>query len=193
MESDAADEQLLEDLALYLGQWPLLLELVAAQLRQLLVRNQKSLPQAVAQVRERLVARGFTPFDVRDEEATHRALKITLSVSLDELQALGEESLSWRERYLELAIFPEHIEIPSSTIFKLWQETAGFDQHDSQNALLAMRDLSLLTHYDQINHVVTTLVVQAGKRLKEELGERATNPLLPIVQGNQPCLAKIKP
>ncbi|MGB0387502.1 MAG: NB-ARC domain-containing protein, partial [Ardenticatenaceae bacterium] len=145
--SEAADEQLLAELAVYLGQWPLLLELVAAQVRQVVGRNEKSVGQAVDEVRERLVARGLTAVDVRDEAACLSAFEIILSVSLHELQALGEQGQNWRERYLELAIFPEHVEIPGPTIFKLWQATAGFEQQDSQNALLAMCDL-LLLRYD---------------------------------------------
>lgn len=142
----------LRALALYLGGWPLLLELVGAQVRHLR-RNQKSVPQAVGEVRSLMEAHGFTPSDVQEEEARLRALEITLSVSLDQLQALGEASQNWRERYAELAIFPEYVEIPGATIFNLWQETADFEPHDSQQALFAMRDLCLL-RYDSERQTV---------------------------------------
>ena len=45
-----------------------------------------------------------------------------------------------RQRYLELAIFPEDVIIPEETVFKLWHQTGGLD---------ALRGKSLLTTFER--------------------------------------------
>lgn len=160
IEGLATDKALLKQLhqlAEYLGEWPLLLELVAAQLRDF-VQRRKSLSQAIQDVRKRLTRRGFTAFDRKREKDRNRAISISLGVSLDELDVLCEDALGdkniWRQRYLELAIFPQDIDIPFVTIFKLWEETASFDDLDSSDALFAMQNLSLFTHDDADDQII---------------------------------------
>jgi len=157
VEGLATNEELmkqLHQLAEYLGEWPLLLKLVAAKLRDFVHIRKKPLSQAIQDVKERLKRRGFTAFDRQAEKERNWAISISLGVSLDELDVGGKEALgenereSWRQRYLELAIFRQDIDIPFVTIFNLWAQTASFDDLDSEDALFAMQNLSLFTHYD---------------------------------------------
>jgi WD40 repeat protein/serine/threonine protein kinase len=164
----AEGKQLLGALAQKLGEWPLLLELVGAQLRDYVLRHQKSLSDAIAIVYKRLEKRGLKAFNRANEQARNRAIHISFELSLQQLDehcgALLNERLTWRKRYLELAIFPEYLDIPFSVICKLWQKTADFDEWESEEALFAMQRLSLFTRYDpnaqtvRLHHVIRALI-----------------------------------
>jgi hypothetical protein len=78
-----------------------------------------------AKLRRSLKMRGFAAFDRADEGARNDAIAISLGVSLKRLGAL-------QPRFMELALFPEDVDIPFVTMARLWAQTAG---------------LSLFTHY----------------------------------------------
>ena len=148
----AEGKKSLQALAQRLGEWPLLLQLVGAQLRDYVLHHQKSLFEALEMVHKRLEKRGLRAFNRANERARNRAIHISFELSLQQLDVhcgtLLNERQSWRKRYLELAIFPEDMDIPLAVICKLWQETAGFDEWESEEALFAMQRLSLFTRYD---------------------------------------------
>ena len=76
----------------------------------------------------------------RDER--HHAVVRTIGVRLDLL------STQQRERYWELAIFPEDVEIPLATLEKLWARTGGFDEFDTEELCSRLNSFSLLWSYD---------------------------------------------
>lgn len=109
---EAAGEGLL-GLADRLGRWPLLLRLVNGTLRRR-VEAGESLAGALLFVEEDLRENGLTTFDENDEADRHRAVHLTLSLSLETLSP--EE----RSRFPELAVFPEDRDIPLDTVQSLW-------------------------------------------------------------------------
>ena len=103
----------LATLASRLGEWPLLLRLVNSALRNRIENDQQSPHDAITWVNKALTKRGLTYFDARNPDERHQAVVKTIGVSLD---LLSERE---RERYGELAIFPEDMEIPLVTLEKL--------------------------------------------------------------------------
>ena len=141
------NEQPLRELAKYLGEWPLLLSLAAAQLREFVELDLLPLDMAIAELWEALEHEGFTAFDRTDEDARNQAISISLNLST---RRLGE----WQRRFMELALFAEDIDIPFVTIERLWARTAGLTKRQSKKALRAIQRLSLFTRYDPTNKTV---------------------------------------
>ena len=90
----------------------------------------------------------------------------TIGVSLDLL------SQADRERYGELAIFPEDVEIPLATLERLWGKTGGLDDFDTREICSRLNRFSLLWGYDanqrriRLHDVVRKfLIEQQGDRL----------------------------
>jgi WD40 repeat protein len=139
LHSEPPADQLdaLKKLASRLGEWPLLLKLVASALRE--QRNLgKPLADAVAYVNKALDRKGFTAFDSREAEDRHQAVAATLRMSLDQLA--DEE----RERFESLAIFPEDTDIPLNTAELLW----ALDDFDTEEVCRRLFGLSLLWSLD---------------------------------------------
>ncbi len=147
LDAPPVDLQPIRDLAQYLGEWPLLLKLAGAYLRELVELDQQPLEQAITSLRQRLERRGFTYLDRTDEGKRDQAISISLGLSLERLD-------KWRDRFLELAVFPEDTDIPFVTIKKLWGQTANLDELDTEDALRAMQRLSLFTGYDPVNKTI---------------------------------------
>jgi NB-ARC domain/TIR domain/WD domain, G-beta repeat len=121
-----------------LGRWPLLIDLVAAELR--LKMSSGAAPQrALAIINSGLDHEGLTAFEPADDPAgtacrRERAATLTINASL---KCLGEAD---RGRYLALAIFPEHRSVPCSTLRALWGlspfETEQLAENLARRALL---------------------------------------------------------
>jgi WD40 repeat protein len=122
-------------LASRLGEWPLMLDLAGAALRQRVARGD-TLPGALDYLNKALDRRGAVAFDQGDAVARNQALARSMAVSLDLLA--GEE----RRRYLELAIFPEDVNIPLAALGALW----GMDGFDAEALAGRLADLSLLRY-----------------------------------------------
>ena len=167
LDEPPSDIQPFRELAHFLGQWPLLLELAAGQLRELVDLDQVPLSEAISELRHALKEKGFTAFDRRDEGQRNQAISISLAVSLEHLE---KENL--QTRFLELAIFPEDTDIPFETIGRLWANTANWSPKQSTNAIRTMQRYSLFTHYNPHSQVVrlhdvirALLVEQQDERL----------------------------
>jgi len=132
----------LQALAARLGEWPLQLTLVNGFLRDRVLGSRRPLAQALADVERRLEARGLTAFDARSDAARHQAVDRTLGLSL-ELLAADE-----RLRFRELAVFPEDTDVPIGICARLWQETAGLDEIDTEDLLQKLFGCSLLLGLD---------------------------------------------
>ena len=132
----------LRELASRLGEWPLLLCLVNSALRNRIENDRQSPRDAVTWINRALGKRGLAYFDARNSDERQQAVVRTIGVSLDLLNAKE------RERYGELAIFPEDVEIPLATLEKLWARTGGFDEFDTEELCSRLNRFSLLWSYD---------------------------------------------
>lgn len=134
-------------LAESLGKWPLLLELAAAYMRELIQLDGLQLRSALAELQDMLVAEGVSALDRATEGKRNKAISVSLEVSLKRLK-------QWRERYLELAIFPADAAIPIDAITMLWHSTAKLTEREVKEAIRAMKRLSLFNRYDSKNQTV---------------------------------------
>jgi len=139
-DSSADSLPLVSELAVLLGEYPLMLELAGAYLRDVMLNDALSLTEAIDSLRARLTAYGYTAFDREDSNTRNASLQVSLSVSLERLG-------KWKDRYLELAIFPEDTNIPLATLAQLWGATSGLKGLAVENAYKAMHRLSLFTEY----------------------------------------------
>jgi WD40 repeat protein len=147
LDTQPADMEPFRQMARELGEWPLLLELAGGYLREAVTIDKQSPESAVTDMRVRLRTRGFITFDHADEGQRNSAIAISLDVSLDRL---GPH----HDRFCELAVFPEDVDIPFVTIFRLWKETAGLSEAVAEDTLKTIQRLSLFTHYDPLRKVV---------------------------------------
>lgn len=131
--STPQDPRPLHRLAHRLGEWPLLLKLAGAALRQRLARGD-SQDGALRYVERALDKRGVTAFDRDCPADRHEAVASTLGMSLDLLASAN------RVRCTQLAIFAEDIAIPSAVLAELW----GLDDLDTEDALAQLHDASLI-------------------------------------------------
>jgi WD40 repeat protein len=162
-EDGAALEQI-RKLASFLGEWPLLIELTGAYLREVIRNEHVSVTTAIDRVRALFAEKGVTIFDAASEIGRRRAVAVSLEASLGRLGAL-------RARYVETGVFAEDAEVPFSTIESLWRGTAGFSVDQTREALTAMRRLSLFTRYDGERKTVRLHDV-VRRYLREQLGDR---------------------
>jgi hypothetical protein len=104
------------------GRWPVLLALVNAALADQ-VQAGATAEQAAVWVLRRLGEAGPTAFDVDvdDEGSRNRAVAATVAASLDRLTP------DQRDRYLDLAVFPEDVDVPAEVLGLLWSATGGLD------------------------------------------------------------------
>jgi WD domain, G-beta repeat/APAF-1 helical domain len=132
-----AQRRELNALAARLGDWALLLKLVNGFLLDR-VKLGRALPLAIANVNERLDKKGLFAFDARNEAERTKAVARTIGVSLELLDNSG------RDRFAELGIFPEDVDIPIGIVRRLWAETDSLDEDASEDLLSELYGLSLL-------------------------------------------------
>lgn len=156
-----ADKEQLDELAKRLGEWALLLELVAVELRNLMDVG-RTLTESIEYVVVRLEEHGVGYLNRDDEKQRNMSISISLDASIKRL------SPDEVDRFYELAIFPEDLNIPFDTIHQLWQSTADYTLIQTEDALEAMNRLSLFTRYKpsekfvRLHDVIRTVI---GDRL----------------------------
>ncbi|PJF35532.1 MAG: hypothetical protein CUN49_10120, partial [Candidatus Thermofonsia Clade 1 bacterium] len=131
----------LRRLARRLGNWALLLKLANSVLRNRISRGE-SLRQALEYANRAYDRRGLGAFDPANPEDQRNAAAATLKVSLDQLDQQD------RERFSELAIFPEDVDVPLSAVERLWRATGALDDVDSQRLCERLDEFSLLQRLD---------------------------------------------
>lgn len=119
------------------GRWPLALGLANATLRRA-ARDGADVADAADRLLRRLTDLGPAALDVTDAARRDRAVAATLESSLG---VLGGR----RDRFVELAIFPEDTEIPVELAVLLWQKTAGLSTEDADRLCHELAELSLIT------------------------------------------------
>ncbi|GIF11649.1 NB-ARC domain-containing protein [Actinoplanes teichomyceticus] len=122
------------------GRWPLLLALVNGALRRT-VRDGGDMRDAAQDMIDRLSQYGPASLDVRVVDRRDRAVDTTVQASM---ALLGDRD---RERYQELAIFAEDVDIPFEMVARLWRATGGYADGDVIRVMDDLADLSLLAAY----------------------------------------------
>lgn len=147
---DAADNlrPAFRQLAERLGCWPLLLRLVHKALTVRVHQTRQPLNAAVASVTALLDRKGLTAFDPHDPQARGDAVGKTLEVSLELLAPHDFE------RFRELAIFPEDVDVPLSTVARFWHRTGGLVEIEAEELCCRFHVLSLLLDLDLATRVL---------------------------------------
>jgi WD40 repeat protein len=114
------------------------LKLVNGTLRKF-VKGGLSIPDSLQRVNEDLDEEGFSAFDQNDPESRHAAASKTILVSI---KRLSEKD---RDRYLQLAIFPEDEDILLSVLQRYWE----LSRSATRKLCDQLNDLSLLRNFDQ--------------------------------------------
>jgi len=114
-----------------LGRWPLLIDLIASEL-SLMIEGGESPQQALALVNAGFDEEGLTAFEpaATSEETAirrERSARLTIDASLKRLSADD------RRDYEELAIFPDDVSIPCTTLRAIWRLSAFKTQHLAQS------------------------------------------------------------
>ncbi|MEV7624092.1 NB-ARC domain-containing protein [Actinoplanes sp. NPDC089786] len=125
------------------GRWPLLLGLINGALVRL-VEQGNSTDDSLAEVETRLRADGPSSFDADRPQSRRDAVDTTLAASLHFLRP------DHRERYLELAIFPETAPVPLTALRRWWGSTGGLDDAAVRKLCLLLAEQSLILRY-QLN------------------------------------------
>ncbi|HEX7329902.1 MAG TPA: NB-ARC domain-containing protein [Pyrinomonadaceae bacterium] len=180
LDQDDGVRRALRELASRLGEWPLLLRLVNSALRNRIENDRQSPRDAVTWINRALDKRGLTYFDARNSDERHQAVVRTIGVSLDLLSAQE------RERYAELAIFPEDVEIPLATLEKLWARTGGFDEFDTEELCSRLNSFSLVWSYDANQHRIRLHDV-VRKFLIEQQGDKLPSIHAQLLHAHRPC------
>ncbi|MGF7237611.1 MAG: hypothetical protein ACQSGP_22000, partial [Frankia sp.] len=122
------------------GRWPVLLKLVNRTMRRY-VRDGVTPSRAAGRVLRRLQRRGPTALDVSRPEERAQAVEATLAASL---ALLTGDRL---DRYLELSIFPEDVDIPRGVLELLWSQTGDLDPDEVDGLCEELADLWLVLGY----------------------------------------------
>lgn len=152
----------LRQMAHHLGLWPLLLKLANGTMRERIYKNRERLSEALNYVDEALQKYGITAFDMNNLAARDQAVTQTIEISLGLLDDTE------RQRFRELAIFPEDVDIPLSTLEKLWGATAGLDDFDTEELCDHLYELSLLAHLDLTSRYIRLHKVMSGYLLHQQ-------------------------
>jgi WD40 repeat protein len=153
----------LKRLSGWLGEWPLVLKLVNAVVIWRAEKQQR-LDEAIQYVTEVLNEEGIGAFDNTTSEGREQSVARTIEVSLGLLTAAE------RERFLELAVFPEDVDLPLATIGKLWRARAGLNRVNTERLCEKFESLSLLLKFDpgegviRIHDVIRKYIVQVQGR-----------------------------
>jgi hypothetical protein len=140
LPQDQAASQVIElrKLVVRLGEWPLLVKLVNGFLRDRVTKSRQHLSEALPGVNKRLDEKGLVAFDARNPVSRSNAVSRAIGVSLE---LLDEDR---RQRFGELAVFPEDTDIPLGIVARLWGEAGGLDDVETEDLLAELYDLSLL-------------------------------------------------
>jgi hypothetical protein len=149
----------LERLAARLGEWPILLKLVNAQLLEE-YRSGFTAQEAFETVEYTLDEIGLTAFDRTDEEARNLAVRRTVEASL---QRLSPEE---KELYARLAVFSEDEHIPLAVLGLLWDRSTL----DVTRVCRRLAEMSLLYSFDPVSQWIQLHDVMRAYLLREHKG-----------------------
>ncbi|HEV3040948.1 MAG TPA: NB-ARC domain-containing protein [Candidatus Angelobacter sp.] len=139
LEPNSNEKRLLRELASNLGDWPMLLSLANGVIRHRVIDLSEPLTDALDFVSKDLRENGLTAFDASLPEKRSEAVAVTMTVTL---RHLGDDV----ERYKELAIFPQDLNIPLALVTILWEATANFSPIRTLKLCDKLANFSLLHH-----------------------------------------------
>src|SRR5262249_23812562 len=116
------------------GEWPLLLNLFAGQVREL-DQYRQSGAEAVTDLLREYREMGPEAYDRADSNDRGQAIAVTLDASLRQLSPLE------KTRCVELSIFPGDITIPLSVVSELWHAT----EVDTSRTLRRLANFGLIS------------------------------------------------
>jgi WD40 repeat protein len=120
------------------GLWPLLLGLVHGRIVR--AGRQGIKPSSEARlIAAELSAGGPAALDLTFETQRERAVRLTVEASLKPL------SRQQRERYIELGVFAEDVDIPQEMVHLLWQHTGRMSSIDADRLCRDLAELSLIS------------------------------------------------
>jgi WD40 repeat protein len=123
------------------GRWPVLLALVNSAIHRM-VRGGASATEASTLIGDRLQAEGPAAVDIRHGGQRAQAVAATVAASLDLLSPLE------LDRYLDLGIFGEDVDIPASVLAMLWRlEVTAHGTAEADLFCEDLADLSLVSGY----------------------------------------------
>jgi WD40 repeat protein len=102
------------------GRWPVLLGLVNAFMHEQIKAGAVA-EDAAQSVQDRLDRFGPTAFDIDDPGSRQRAVAATVTSSMVLLTPAEQD------RYLDLAVLPQGIDVPADVLGLLWRATGGLD------------------------------------------------------------------
>lgn len=185
LDTPPSEQSQFLQLADYLGKWPLLLELAGAYLRELVTLDGLSLSQAFDELWEALTIDGLIAFDRIDQGHHNKAISMSVEVSLTRLG-------NWRDRFVELTVFPQDVGIPFSTIRKLWHSTVQLRHQEAKRALRAMQRLSLFSRYEPSQQTVYLHSV-IRKYLNQRHVEQMTTYHIQLLNAHRPSFMGYSP
>jgi len=120
------------------GRWPLLLGLVHSRIVR--ASRQGIEPSSEARlIAAELSAGGPAALDLTFLNQRERAVRLTVEASLALL------SRQQRERYIELGVFAEDVDIPQEMVHLLWQRTGRMSSIDTDRLCRDLAELSLIS------------------------------------------------
>lgn len=125
-----------------LGEWAQLLRLVNGFLRERVVENDEPLNSAIRDASDRLTEEGLVAFDANDELDRTKAVARTINLSLSQLDQ------KQRERFGDLAVYPEDADIPLGVVAQVWQTAHRLSEGKTKDLLVKFHSLSLLLDLD---------------------------------------------
>ncbi len=135
--------QALQNLTERLGEWAVIVRLANATLRTRIGRGD-NLENALIYADSALTHNGLKAFDRDNESGRARAVQATIEVSLE---LLSEEQ---KNQFNRLAIFPEDVDIPFTTLEKMWDLSPFL----TEQLLEALQDASLFQNYDLLTRTI---------------------------------------
>lgn len=138
--SEPLSNELNEQLLRLTGRWPLLLGLLHSRLVLCDRQGRNPLSEARRLAAE-LRATGPAALDLTYGDQRERAVRLTVEASLAML------SPQHRERYAELAIFAEDVDIPREMVRLLWHRTGGVSSSEADRLCRDLAELSLIAAY----------------------------------------------
>jgi hypothetical protein len=137
---DGVGEHVVAGLLKAAGRWPVLLALVNGAARSDVAHGADS-GEALGDILAALILDGPTALDVSNPDDRSHAVSATLELSLSRLSAAE------RDRYQELAVFPEDVDVPLSVLGRYWAHTGQLTTIQVRRLCRRFDDLSLLAEY----------------------------------------------
>jgi hypothetical protein len=117
-------------------------------------------------------------FHLGDRIARQRTVDACIEVNLCQLEEWVPDYYQIRQRYLELAVFPEDTDIPLAAIQTYWQGTGDLKEREVEEICLYLSDLSLVLPWNpehatvRLHDVLRSYLIQRAEKQLPALHQR---------------------